>query len=341
MQDGNVIDYDLSKGSVNNPEGTLYITTGSGSGSKYYNLLNYTPYYIAERTNACLPSFSTIDFSSGAMTIKTYDYNGNKYADDFTITKTTDAQSADEVIAAADALVNSTDVAYTDESMEALKSALASLKELKASGTTADDPMVSDITTNYGTANDRVKGYGSIANDDDKDGAKNRFKKGISTLLDKTIYTQVAEGKEENLSDYSTDKAPVVKGIDEAKKAVVSAINALQVKQTAPNGNQNGNADQSGNGAQDSTNQNGNGAQGGAGQQIAGNNAGGSGSQNVSTANTGASKSDSDGVKTLKSAKVKTGDVNHGGMYAALGVLGAAILATVLGMRKKGKFWQK
>ena len=40
-------------------------------------------------------------------------------------------------------------------------------------------------------------------------------------------------------------------------------------------------------------------------------------------------------------AKVKTGDVNHGGMYAALGVLGAAILATVLGMRKKGKFWQK
>ncbi len=152
---------------------------------------------------------------------------------------------------------------------------------------------------------------------------------------------------EENLSDYSADKAPVVKGIDEAKKAVVNAINALQVKQTAPSGNQNGNADQSGNGAQGGANQNGNGAQGNAGQngstgqQVAGNNAGGSGNQNVSTANTGASKSDSDGVKTLKSAKVKTGDVNHGGMYAALGVLGAAILAAVLGMRKKGKFWQK
>ena len=35
-------------------------------------------------------------------------------------------------------------------------------------------------------------------------------------------------------------------------------------------GTRDGNADQSGNGAQDSTNQNGNGAQGGAGQQIAG-----------------------------------------------------------------------
>lgn len=279
------------------------------------------------------------------MTIKTYDYNGNKYADDFTITKTTDAQSADEVIAAADALVNSTDVAYTDESMEALKSALASLKELKASGTTADDPMVSDITTNYGTANDRVAGYGSIANDDDKDGTKNRFKKGISTLLDKTIYTQVAEGKEENLSDYSADKAPVVKGIDEAKKAVVNAINALQVKQTAPSGNQNGNADQSGNGAQGNTGQNGNAAQGSAGQNGNGSTgqqvAGGSGKQNVSTSNSGTGKSASNSASTSKSAKVKTGDVNHGGMYATLGVLGAAILAAVLGMRKKGKFWQK
>ena len=264
------------------------------------------------------------------MTIKTYDYNGNKYADDFTITKTTDAQSADEVIAAADALVNSTDVAYTDESMETLKSALASLKELKASGTTADDPMISDITTNYGTANDRVKGYGSIAKNDDKDGAKNRFKKGISTLLDKTIYTQVAEGSEENLSDYSADKAPVVKGIDEAKKAVVNAINALQVKQTAPSGNQNGN------GAQGNAGQNGS-----TGQQVAGNNAGGSGNQNVSTSNSGTGKSASNSASTSKSAKVKTGDVNHGGIYAALGVLGAAILAAVLGMRKKGKFWQK
>lgn len=58
--DGNVIDYDISSGSVTNPEGTLYITTGSGSGSKYYNLLNYTPYYIAERTNALLPSFQRL-----------------------------------------------------------------------------------------------------------------------------------------------------------------------------------------------------------------------------------------------------------------------------------------
>ena len=102
-----------------------------------------------------------------------------------------------------------------------------------------------------------------------------------------------------------------------------------------------------GNGAQGGANQNGNGAQGNAGQngstgqQVAGNNAGGSGNQNVSTSNSGTGKSASNSASTSKSAKVKTGDVNHGGIYAALGVLGAAILAAVLGMRKKGKFWQK
>lgn len=32
--------------------------------------------------------------------------------------------------------------------------------------------MVSDITANYGTASDRVKGYGSIAKDSDKDGKR-------------------------------------------------------------------------------------------------------------------------------------------------------------------------
>ena len=84
-------------------------------------LLNYTPYYIAERTNACLPSFSTIDFTDDSFTIKTYDYNGNRYADDFTITK-----------------------------------------------------------------------------------------KGISTLLDKTIYSQVAEGQQAQSDDYTADKAPFI-----------------------------------------------------------------------------------------------------------------------------------
>ena len=136
--------------------------------------------------------------------------------------------SVDDVIASAEELVNSTDASYTKESMDALTSALDQLKAIKSSYTTAEDPMVSDITTNYGTAADRVKGYGSVANSADKDGKLNRFKKGISTLLDKTIYTQAAEGQQEQSADYTSDKAPVVKGVDEAKSAVINAMNGLE-----------------------------------------------------------------------------------------------------------------
>ena len=235
--DGNVVDYDISDNSVTNPEGTLYITTGSGSGSKYYNLLNYTPYYIAERTNECLPSFSTIDFSSGSLTIKTYDYNGRKYADDFTINKTTADMSVDDVIANAEAMINNTDVKYTEDSLTTLKNALNTLKTLKASYTTAEDPMIADITTNYGKTTDRVSGYGSVKNAADKstgaDGKNvNRFKKGVSTLLDKTIYVQVEEGKQAQLAGYKAENTPKIDGqvLDNAKAAVVNAINGLTVK---------------------------------------------------------------------------------------------------------------
>ena len=236
--DGNVVDYDISSGSVTNPDGTLYITTGSGSGSKYYNLLNYTPYYIAERTNACLPSFSTIDFSSGSLTIKTYDYNGNKYADDFTINKTNTDMSVDEVINNAEALINGTEVNYTEDSMNSLKDVLSALKKIKAVYTTDKDPMLADIVNNYGKDTDRVSGYGSVKNAADKSTSEsgksvNRFKKGVSTLLDKTIYIQAQEGAQAQLADYKSENAPKIdaKALEDAKTAVVNAINALTVQE--------------------------------------------------------------------------------------------------------------
>lgn len=227
--DGNVIDYDISSGTVADPEGTLYITTGSGSGSKYYNLLNYTPYYIAERTNDCLPAFSTIDFTSGSLTIKTYDYTGAKYADDYTITKTDNTMSVDEVIAGAQAKLADTSI-YTEESVSDLQNALAALTTIKAAYTTAADPMVEIMSTGFGTAEDIIKGYGSIVNSSDKDmGTANRLKAGMSTLLDKTIYTQIKDGVEiEGAVTPHVDSTI----LDNAKAAVITAMNALTVKTT-------------------------------------------------------------------------------------------------------------
>lgn len=231
--DGNVIDYDISSGSVTDPEGTLYITTGSGSGSKYYNLLNYTPYYIAERTNAMLPSFSTIDFSDSELTIKTYDYTGAKYADDFTIKKTSAALTVDELIDSAEKLVSDGEI-YTDESLNALKLSLEALKNIRTAYTTDKDTYIDTISTLYNTADDPIKGYGSVTNDDDKDvlasGSKaNRLRKGLSTLLDKTIYRQLEGG-----NVIADAILPVVNAdmLNEAADKVLAGIEALELKDT-------------------------------------------------------------------------------------------------------------
>lgn len=58
--DGTAIEY--GQDSATNPEGTLYIAAGSASGSKFYNLATQKQYYIAERSNNQLPTYSTIDF---------------------------------------------------------------------------------------------------------------------------------------------------------------------------------------------------------------------------------------------------------------------------------------
>lgn len=236
IQDGNVIDYDISDGSVTDPEGTLYITTGSGSGSKYYNLLNYTPYYIAERTNDCLPAFSTIDFTADSFTIQTFDYNGNTYADSFTIKKSAGVLSVDETIANAEKTLAGMDTSvYTADSVTRLKNALAALKEVKAKYATAEDTAISVISQAYGTEEDPIKGYGSVKNEEDKDDTYdtygntkengkhvNRLRKGYSTLLDKTIYLQL-DGDDKT-------EVPVVQAAEilAAKSAVNTAVDSLE-----------------------------------------------------------------------------------------------------------------
>ena len=122
--------------------------------------------------------------------------------------------------------------------MNSLKDALSALKKIKAAYTTDKDPMLADITTNYGKDTDRVSGYGSVKNAADKSTSEsgksvNRFKKGVSTLLDKTIYIQAQEGAQAQLADYKSENAPKIdaKALEDAKTAVVNAINALTVQE--------------------------------------------------------------------------------------------------------------
>lgn len=224
MADGTAIQYDDSV--AINPEGTLYIAAGSASGSKFYKLATTKQYYIAERSNTQIPTFSTIDFSDESIVIKTYDYNGNKYADDYTLYKTGEKVSMKDLIAQAKEIKND---GYTEASWNKLQSEIAAAEDLMKY--TAEDKgavqlaAVYDKTNNADNANDMLNYYG-YAQGDYKRGDSTALKAGFSTLLDKTMDMQLLIAKKKFENQYDS--------LLEAK------VN-LQKKETNKNDNNNNN----------------------------------------------------------------------------------------------------
>ena len=82
---------DKTQGTVNNPEGVLYMEANSSTGSKFYNLIPTQQDYIAARSQTWTPTYSVIDITDDSFTINTYDVNTGKAIDQaFTITKKAD-----------------------------------------------------------------------------------------------------------------------------------------------------------------------------------------------------------------------------------------------------------
>lgn len=57
---------------VTNPEGILYLTAGSSSGSKYYDLVPRKQSFIANRWQEDVPTYSVINVTDSTFTINTY-----------------------------------------------------------------------------------------------------------------------------------------------------------------------------------------------------------------------------------------------------------------------------
>ena len=160
--DGKVIETDgvsENASKAYNPEGTLYIAAGSASGSKFYTLNTVKQYYIAERSNTPEPTFSTIDFSGDSLTIKTYDYNGQKYANDVTLSKDGNAKSIEEMkneVAAIDTVnITSGSKNRIDEALIAVNTAL---------DTRDDSTAESELQNKWNTTSDPLNYYGYAQN---------------------------------------------------------------------------------------------------------------------------------------------------------------------------------
>ena len=63
---------DVDGNTVTDPQGILYMTANSASGSKYYELLSTQQDYVAARSQNWLPSYSVITMTADSFSIDTY-----------------------------------------------------------------------------------------------------------------------------------------------------------------------------------------------------------------------------------------------------------------------------
>lgn len=99
---------DVNGNKVKDPEGILYMTANSATGSKYYELLSTQQNYVAKRSQNWLPSYSVINLTDSEFSIDTYQIKDNgqteKIDETFTIEKTGD----DDVVENANVKVDNT-----------------------------------------------------------------------------------------------------------------------------------------------------------------------------------------------------------------------------------------
>lgn len=119
---------DTEKGeTVVNPDGILYMTANSSSGSKYYDLVPRMQSYIANRWQEDVPTYSVIDVTDNTFTINTYRTdNDQKIDESFTIKK---GVTEDLKAAAVDKVKNQT---YTGKQIKPALKVTLNGKTLKA-----------------------------------------------------------------------------------------------------------------------------------------------------------------------------------------------------------------
>lgn len=83
------------QGRVVNPTGTLYITAGTASGSKYYDLKSTPEAYAAMRLQLEIPTFSDIKVTGNTLTVTTYRVDTMGAIDTYTIEKQTSSDFVD------------------------------------------------------------------------------------------------------------------------------------------------------------------------------------------------------------------------------------------------------
>ena len=124
--------------------GIMYLTAGSSSGSKYYDLVPRQQTYIANRWQQDVPTYSVIDVTETTLTLNTYRTDTDEKIDSqFMIVKSADHSQLSALIEEAEALKAAD---YTTDSFSILQQALEAAKTANANAQATTDELTNAYT---------------------------------------------------------------------------------------------------------------------------------------------------------------------------------------------------
>ena len=174
VMDKDAIQQVTKKGTtVFNPTGILYMTAGSSSGSKYYDLVPRQQSYIANRWQQDVPTYSVIDITDTTFTINTYRTDTEEKIDEtFSIAKVNENKNQTE-----NKKQPATEKKDTTKPIEtAIAPKKAVLKKVKATGKKKVKIIVKKTS-------EKINGYEVILS------TKKNFKKAKKVTTKKNIVT--------------------------------------------------------------------------------------------------------------------------------------------------------
>lgn len=230
-----VTDLNIQSGKVVDPDGILYITAGSSTGSKYYENVYKQQAYIAERWQDNVPTFSTVNVDEVSLSISTYRTdNMSKIDETYTLVKSVDKTNLVDLIAEAELLVEGL---YTSSTWEVFKGAIANAKVVAAQG----DATSNIVAQAYADLSASMNSLFERGNDEDLEGTISEIENVLNNIV---IGTEAGQYTEESVEELkvaiakartiltSTDSTQVQ--IDEALAELEEAIKTFKASVNAP-----------------------------------------------------------------------------------------------------------
>lgn len=176
VMDKDAIQQVTKKGTtVFNPTGILYMTAGSSSGSKYYDLVPRQQSYIANRWQQDVPTYSVMDITDTTFTINTYRTDTEEKIDEtFSIAKVNESENKNQTENKKQPATEKKDTTKPIETAIAPKKAV--LKKVKATGKKKVKIIVKKTS-------EKINGYEVILS------TKKNFKKAKKVTTKKNIVT--------------------------------------------------------------------------------------------------------------------------------------------------------